>query len=303
MLRALALNHVQDGFAVLTGVTVAVRDREILAVVGPRGSGKTTLLRCLAGQLRPATGELWFNSRPLHTLRTAALDRLRGERFGWVGSRADLVPELTALENTALPLLLDGHRGRQARKQANDWLARLDVAELADLRPAALSPAQRQRVALARALVREPSVLFADEPTAALHRRDRGLLLRTLATAARSHGLTVVLSGPDAPVAGASPTEEIDQLPYEAPQLADRTVRLVDGRCTEVRRAPEQGRPGADGGRPRADGGRPRAEGGQARAGRARPTPTGRARPAPPEPVRPAVTGPRRDAAPCSPSV
>ncbi|MCK1798857.1 ATP-binding cassette domain-containing protein [Streptomyces sp. XM4193] len=312
MLRALALHHVRDGFAVLTGVTVAVRDREVLAVVGPRGSGKTTLLRCLAGQLRPDTGELWFNSKPLHTLRRAALDRLRGERFGWIGSRADLVPELTARENTALPLLLAGHGGRRARERATDWLERLDVAGLADLRPAALDPAQRQRVALARALVREPSVLFADEPTAALHRRDGALLLRALATAARSHGLTVVLAGPDTPLPAPAPTGSSDQLPYDAVQLADRTVRLVDGRCTQVRREPGQVRhePGHV---------RSGAPDRQPGAGRALPAPPDPVRaappepahaappepalPAPPEPVRAVATGSRRDAAPCSPSV
>lgn len=234
-----ALHHFQDGAPVLSQISLAVRDQEILAVTGPRGSGKTSLLRCLAGQLRPCEGELWFNSMPLHTLSTAALDQLRRERFGWVGSAPELVPELTVWENTALPLMLGGTSGRTARTQAVEWLERLDVGDRADSRPDALSLAQRQRVALARALVHGPTVLFADEPTAPLHRHDRALLLRTLAAAARSHGITVVLATHEeavlprpvwprqSPPGGAGP-------PHGEPPLADRTVRLVDGRCTAV---------------------------------------------------------------------
>ena len=233
-----ALRHVQDGTPVLSQISLAVREQEILAVAGPRGSGKTTLLRCLAGQLRPCEGELWFNSMPLHTLPTPAFDQLRRERFGWVGSAPELIPELTVWENTALPLMLDGVSGRTARTPAVEWLERLDVGDRADSRPDALSIAQRQRVALARALVHGPTVLFADEPTAALHQHERALMLRTLTAAARSHGITVVLATHEEATlprpAWPRQSSPGGGQPHGEPALADRTVRLVDGRCTAV---------------------------------------------------------------------
>lgn len=141
-------------------------------------------------------------------------ERLRRDRFGWIGPEPSLVPELSAWENAALPLLMRGSSHRAAKTAAMEWLERLDVGTCARKRPYALLQAQRQRVAVARALVTTPSVLFADEPTAPLHRTDRAQVLRTLTTAARSHDITVVLATLDTEVA----------------TLADRTVSLVDGR-------------------------------------------------------------------------
>ncbi|WP_049565538.1 ABC transporter ATP-binding protein [Streptomyces sp. SBT349] len=208
------VHYAHNGSPALLGVTVGIRQGEILAVTGPRGCGKTTLLGCLSGQLVPASGEVWFNSMPVHTLTPNSRERLRRDRFGWVGDSPQLVPELTAWENAALPLLLGGAVPRKARRTALEWLERLDVGECARKRPAALLQSQRQRVAIARALVHQPDVLFADEPTAPLHCADRAQVLRTLTTAGRSHSITVVLATHDAEVA----------------TLADRTVTIVDGR-------------------------------------------------------------------------
>ncbi|MEV1009892.1 ATP-binding cassette domain-containing protein [Streptomyces sp. NPDC049881] len=210
------LRHAHHGSPALLGVSVSVRQGEILAVTGPRGCGKTTLLGCLSGQLVADEGEVWFNSMPIHTLDAASRERLRRDRFGWVGDTPQLVDELTAWENAALPLLLTGTGHRAARRAALDWLERLDVADCAHKRPYAMVQSQRQRIALARALVHKPDVLFADEPTAPLHRADRAQVLRTLTTAGRSHGITVVLATHDAEVA----------------TLADRTVTLLDGRAS-----------------------------------------------------------------------
>ncbi|PWI44664.1 ATP-binding cassette domain-containing protein [Streptomyces sp. ICBB 8177] len=211
-----SLRHAHEGSPALLGVSLGVRGGEILAVTGPRGSGKTTLLRCLSGQLVPDEGEVWFNSAPVHTLGRAARERLRRERFGWIDPSPRLLPELTARENAALPLLLTGASHRDARRAAQEWLERLDVGECARRRPAGLTQAQRQRIAIARALVTVPEVVFADEPTAALHRAERAQVLRTLTTAARSHGITMVLATHDTGVA----------------EFADRTVALVDGQRT-----------------------------------------------------------------------
>ncbi|MFF6905303.1 ABC transporter ATP-binding protein [Streptomyces sp. NPDC012389] len=211
---ARSLHHSHNGSPGLGGVSVSVRDAEILAVTGPRGSGKTTLLHCLSGRLVPEQGEVWFNSVPVHTMAPRVREQLRRERFGWIGADPELVPELTTWENAALPLLLRGASHRAAKKAATEWLERMDIAPLARKRPHALLQAERQRVSVARALCGQPTVIFADEPTATLHRAERSQLLRTLTAAARSHGITVVLATHDAEVAA----------------LADRTVPLLDGR-------------------------------------------------------------------------
>ncbi|MFI6688729.1 ABC transporter ATP-binding protein [Streptomyces sp. NPDC050485] len=219
VLWARSLHHSHSGSPALTGVSVEVREGEILAVGGPRGCGKTTLLRCLSGQLVPDEGEVWFNSGPVHKLGAAAREQLRRDRFGWIGPEATLVPELNAWENAALPLLLRGIAHRTAKKAALEWLERLDIDTCAKKRPHVLLQAQRQRLAIARALVTSPAVLFADEPTATLHRADAAQVLRTLLTAARSHQITTLIATHDTEVAA----------------LADRTVVLIDGRRVNSR--------------------------------------------------------------------
>ncbi|GAA2632116.1 ABC transporter ATP-binding protein [Streptomyces axinellae] len=225
VLWARGLHYAYDGSPALQGISLGIREGEILAVTGPRGSGKTTLLRCLSGQSLPGKGEVWFNSAPVHTLGRAARERLRLSRFGWIDSSPRLIPELTAWENVALPLLLHGSGHRAARKAAQEWLERLDVGDCARKRPVVLRQAQRQRVAVARALIHSPSVLFADEPTAPLHQSDRAQVLRTLSAAARSHGITVVLATHDLSLTHAARTADAT-----GAELADRTVALADGR-------------------------------------------------------------------------
>ncbi|MFF9345620.1 ABC transporter ATP-binding protein [Streptomyces sp. NPDC014734] len=211
---ARSLQHSHNGSPALGGVSMGVRDGEILAVTGPRGSGKTTLLHCLSGQLVPQEGEVWFNSVPVHTMGPRMRERLRRDRFGWIAPDPQLVPELNAWENVALPLLLRGASHREARRTGLEWLERLDIGTCAKQRPHTLLQGERQRIAVARALAASPTVIFADEPTATLHRTDRAHVLRTLAAAARSHRITMVLATHDAEVAA----------------LADRTVPLLDGR-------------------------------------------------------------------------
>ncbi|MFF4489038.1 ABC transporter ATP-binding protein [Streptomyces sp. NPDC001544] len=226
--RSLQYTH-PDGSPALAGVSVGVREGEILAVSGPRGSGKTTLLRCLSGELRAQAGEVWFNSVPVHTMGPMRRERLRRDRFCWIDPAPVLVPELTVWENTALPLMLRGTGRRRAKAAAQEWLERLDVGDKSRKRPHELVQSERQRVSIARALAPAPTVLFADEPTAPLHRADRGHVLRTLTTAARSHGITVVLATHDADTAA----------------LADRTVALLDGRRVQTVHLP--GSPEAEG--------------------------------------------------------
>ncbi|QNP69904.1 ATP-binding cassette domain-containing protein [Streptomyces roseirectus] len=211
--RSLHFTH-RDGTPGLGGVSVGVREGEILAVTGPRGCGKTTLLHCLSGLAPAQRGEVWFNSVPVHTMGPVARERLRRDRFGWIDPAPTLVPELNVWENAALPLMLRGTSRRRAKAAALEWLERLDVGDKARRNPRELTQAERQRVCITRALAPAPAVLFADEPTAPLHRADRAHVLRTLTTAARSHGITVVLATGDP----------------ETTALADRTVAMLDGR-------------------------------------------------------------------------
>ena len=158
----------------LRGASLRVGSGEIVAVMGPSGSGKSTLLHCLAGILVPEEGEVWFGGRRLDTLSDDERSALRRDRFGFVFQSGQLVPELTAEENVALPLLLSGTRRGPAMTAARKWFGTLGLDGLERRRSGELSGGQAQRVALARGLVAGPEVLFADEPTGSLDSHVRG---------------------------------------------------------------------------------------------------------------------------------
>jgi putative ABC transport system ATP-binding protein len=185
----------------LRGATVAVKQGEILAVMGPSGSGKSTLLHCLAGILTPEQGEVWFDGRRLDNLPEAQRSDLRRDRFGFVFQFGQLVPELTAEENVAMPLLLSGVRRGPALAEAGPWFARLGLDGLQRRRSGELSGGQAQRVALARGLVARPEVLFADEPTGSLDSMSGEMVMRLLTAAVRDQGTTVILVTHEARVA------------------------------------------------------------------------------------------------------
>ena len=198
----------------LQGADFAVERGEIVAVMGPSGSGKTTLLHCLAGILSPQSGEIWFSGRRIDALSETERSRLRRERFGFVFQFGQLVPELTAEENVALPLLLGGMRRSAAVRAAGAWLERLGLDGLGRRRSGELSGGQAQRVALARGLVADPEVLFADEPTGSLDSLAGEQVMELLVGAVRDEGTTVVLVTHDPRVAA----------------YADREVIVRDGR-------------------------------------------------------------------------
>jgi putative ABC transport system ATP-binding protein len=177
----------------LRRANVSVREGEILAVMGPSGSGKTTLLHCLAGILAPSKGEVWFSGQRIDTLDDKDRSELRRDSFGFVFQFGQLVPELTAEENVALPLLLSGLRRSEALSRARGWFARLELDGLEDRRSGELSGGQAQRVALARGLVARPKVLFADEPTGSLDSLTGELVMELLVQVVREEGTTVVL--------------------------------------------------------------------------------------------------------------
>jgi putative ABC transport system ATP-binding protein len=202
----------------LRSASVAVMRGEIVAVMGPSGSGKSTLLHCLAGILVPQSGEVVFEGRRIDTLREQERSALRRDRFGFVFQFGQLVPELSAVENVALPLLLAGTRRGPALAEARGWLGQLGIDGLDTRRSGELSGGQAQRVALARALVAGPAVLFADEPTGALDSLTGEHVMDLLTTTAREHGTTVVLVTHEARVAA----------------YADREVIVRDGAVTTL---------------------------------------------------------------------
>ncbi|MEU5830065.1 ABC transporter ATP-binding protein [Micromonospora tulbaghiae] len=197
----------------LRGVTLDVAEGEILAVTGPSGCGKSTLLHCLAGILRPDAGQVTWRGERIDTWSEAARSRLRRTEFGVLFQFGQLVAELTAAENVALPLLLAGTGRRAARTAALAWLDRLGVADVADARPGEMSGGQQQRCAMSRALVTEPRVIFADEPTGALDTLAGEQVLTQLVRLARQQRTTVVLVTHEPRIAA----------------YADREVSLRDG--------------------------------------------------------------------------
>jgi putative ABC transport system ATP-binding protein len=197
----------------LRGVTLDVEPGEIIAITGPSGCGKSTLLHCLAGILTIDAGEVVYRDQRISDWTETARSRLRRTEFGVLFQFGQLVAELSAAENVALPLLLAGTRRREARTAALAWLDRLGVAELADKRPGEMSGGQQQRCALARALVTEPRVVFADEPTGALDTLAGEQVLGHLLRLAREQSTTVVLVTHESRIAA----------------YADRELALKDG--------------------------------------------------------------------------
>lgn len=204
----------------LRGASLAAAAGEVVAVMGPSGSGKSTLLHCLAGILPPESGEVWFGGRRIDSLGETERSALRRQRFGFVFQSDQLVPELTAEENVALPLLLGGARRVKAVAAAREWFGRLGLDGLESRRSGELSGGQAQRVALARGMVAQPDVLFADEPTGSLDSLAGEQVMNLLTDAARSEGTTVILVTHDPRVAA----------------YADREVIVRDGRAASADR-------------------------------------------------------------------
>jgi putative ABC transport system ATP-binding protein len=204
----------------LRGATLGVDRGEILAVMGPSGSGKSTLLHTLAGILVPDDGEVWFDGQRLDTLSDERRSELRRDRFGFVFQTGQLVPELTAEENIALPLLLAGVRRAKAVAEARTWFGRVGLDGLEQRRSGELSGGQAQRVALARGLVTGPEVLFADEPTGALDSVSGELVMNLLTAAVREQGTTVVLVTHEARIAAYADREIV---------VRDGTVSTLTG--------------------------------------------------------------------------
>lgn len=206
----------------LAGVDLAVRVGESIAIMGPSGSGKTTLLHCLAGILTPDTGTVMLHAEgdeiAVSALNESARSQLRRTRFGFVFQQGLLIPELTAVENAALPLMLGGMRRAEAESRAADALAALGLQDELGRRIGQLSGGQAQRVAIARAQVAEPAVVFADEPTGALDSATSLEVMSALLESTVGRGRTLVLVTHDEDVAA----------------RCHRVVQIRDGRVAQT---------------------------------------------------------------------
>jgi len=208
----------------LRGVDLEVRRGEMVAIVGPSGSGKTTLLNCLSGLDRFDGGRVVIDGADLTTMSDRDRTAYRARNMGFVFQAFNLLPVLTAVENTEIPLLLQGVPARAARRRAEEMLETLGLAQRARHRPDQLSGGEQQRVAVARALVHKPAVVWADEPTGNLDTEVTHIITELLVKTNRE-GQTIVLVTHNPQVS----------------ERASRVIRMRDGRIQEAARAGVEG--------------------------------------------------------------
>ncbi|MEU2913702.1 ABC transporter ATP-binding protein [Streptomyces massasporeus] len=220
LLTAQDLRKAYGPTTALDGAEFSIHPGEVVAVMGPSGSGKSTLLHCLAGIVMPDSGSITYNGREVTSMSDAERSALRRSEFGFVFQFGQLVPELTCVENVALPLRLNGSSRKEAERAALAWMERLEVDDLRKKRPGEVSGGQGQRVAVARSLVTNPRVVFADEPTGALDSFNGERVMELLTDAARSANAAVVLVTHEARVAAYS----------------DREIVVRDGKSRDMER-------------------------------------------------------------------
>ena len=201
----------------LDHVSIQVKEGEFVAVMGPSGCGKSTLLHLLGGLDRCSEGKVIIDGTSLADMKDDDLTKLRRRRIGFVFQFYNLIPVLTAVENAALPVTLDGVKPEEAKKRAAEWLQRFDLGDRLASRPDQLSGGQQQRVAVARALAAEPALILADEPTGNLDTRSGDEIASLLRQVTKKYGRTVVMVTHDPRIAA----------------YADRIIFLKDGKVVD----------------------------------------------------------------------
>jgi lipoprotein-releasing system ATP-binding protein len=179
---------------VLADANLSLREGEMVAIVAPSGAGKSTLLHLLAALDTPTSGTVYFDSKAIETSEDAALAEFRNRGVGFLWQRHHLLPDFTAAENVAMPLLLRGEPFAKALATARKWLAEVGLENRADHRAGELSGGEQQRVAMARALVTGPAVLLADEPTGDLDEQNAWAVFELLERLHRAHQLTSLIA-------------------------------------------------------------------------------------------------------------
>jgi putative ABC transport system ATP-binding protein len=197
----------------LDGVSLQVDPGEFVAIMGPSGCGKSTLLHLLGGLDRPSSGAVLIDGHNLSDLSDAKLTEIRRRRIGFIFQFFNLIPVLSALENAALPITLDGVRPAEAKRRAAEWLDKVGLEGRSGHRPDQLSGGQQQRVAVARALVADPALVLADEPTGNLDTHSSEEIAGLLRQVANDWGRAVVIVTHDPRIAA----------------YADRIIFLKDG--------------------------------------------------------------------------
>jgi putative ABC transport system ATP-binding protein len=201
----------------LDHVNLSVNAGEFVAIMGPSGCGKSTLLHLIGGLDRASEGRVVFDGVPLAEMSDDALTELRRRKMGFVFQFYNLIPVLTAVENAALPVTLDGAKPAEARAKAVEWLTRFGLGERLASRPDQLSGGQQQRVAVARALVADPALILADEPTGNLDTHSGDEIASLLRNVSKDYGRTVIMVTHDPRIAA----------------YADRIVFLKDGKIID----------------------------------------------------------------------
>ncbi len=200
------------------GLDLTVLRGEMVAIVGESGTGKSSLLHLLAALDTPTAGDVWCGDRRLGGFNRRQASDFRNQEIGYVWQFHYLLPEFTALENVAMPLLARGDRRGPALEAARVWLAEVGLADRSEHRSGELSGGEQQRVSLARALVTRPKLLLADEPTGDLDGRTAEMIFGLIQRLHKAHGLTSILV-----------THNLDYA-----RRCDRTLRLRDGRLADA---------------------------------------------------------------------
>lgn len=209
----------------LDNINLQVGIGEFVAIMGPSGCGKSTLLHLIGGLDRPSSGKVLIEGVSLGELSDDKLTQLRRRKIGFVFQFFNLIPVLDAVENAALPLMLDGATPKKANDSAREWLVRVGLEKRLHNRPDQLSGGQQQRVAVARALVAEPSLVLADEPTGNLDTRSADEIAGLLRQVAEEWGRSVIMVTHDPRIAA----------------YADRIVFLKDGSIVDETRLNTRG--------------------------------------------------------------
>jgi len=228
----------------LDGIDLSVEKGEMIAIVGPSGTGKSTLLHLLAALDTPTSGAVYFGLNPLHSFAEPELAEYRNRAVGFVWQRHHLLPDFTAGENVAMPLLVRGRALGEAIRTATDWLAEVGLADRVGQRAGELSGGEQQRVAIARALVNEPVLLLADEPTGDLDERSAEGVFELIERLHRSHNLTSILATHNLSLARRTDRVfalEHGKLARDAEMLAGSAARAVRSTDTGVKTPGERG--------------------------------------------------------------